>query len=132
MTTQHIIVADADANTRQALVALITSIMPSAAVTACADGRDALRAFDAHGAVLVLTAYRMRRMNGITLIATLRARTAPPRIVMLSGYARIAQTAIAAGADAFLEKPVTHGQLAVCLSKVLGVIGDSVGGETGG
>lgn len=71
---------------------------------------------------LVLLDLFMPRMDGFEVCRYLRADplTARTRILVLSGYKSFRENALAAGADAFLEKPVPEEGLLTYLKRLLG------------
>ncbi len=71
---------------------------------------------------LVLLDLFMPRMDGFEVCRYLRADplTARIKILVLSGYKAFQQNALAAGADAFLEKPVPEEVLLEHLERLLG------------
>jgi CheY-like chemotaxis protein len=74
-------------------------------VITASNGHQALEIFAEHKFDLVITDYKMPKMNGIELIAALRERTPNVRIVMLSGFAdALGLTAQSTGADGVVQK----------------------------
>ncbi|HEV2201919.1 MAG TPA: response regulator [Bryobacteraceae bacterium] len=68
-------------------------------------GVDALEQFAAHRFDLVVTDYRMPRMDGLELIGRLRAQAPSLPIVLLSGFAEtLGMSEASTGADVVLQK----------------------------
>ena len=94
--------------------------------TIAASGVDeALLAFNEQSAVdrpieLVLTDLTMPDRDGIDLIRDLRARGFEGPLVLITGFGDAsAATAIEAGADRILRKPISREDLGVCLRCLL-------------
>jgi CheY-like chemotaxis protein len=86
-------------------------------VAEAADGREALSLLQRTPVDVVLTDLLMPSMDGVGLITAIRQRlTRPPRIIAMTGSARVDRTttteeAVAMGAEAVLIKPFTRDQL---------------------
>jgi DNA-binding response OmpR family regulator len=82
-------------------------------VSAAGSVNDALAVFDAETFDLVITDLKMPRVTGLDLLRALRERSAPPRVIVLSGHGaesnKIEATAL--GAAACLAKPVDADRL---------------------
>ena len=89
------------------------------------DGQAALELLtDAHHPAieppdLILTDCQMPRLDGISLVRQLRARGDDTPVIMLSGQqdARVIDTALAAGVNCFLPKPLSTASLQDALSQ---------------
>ena len=92
-----------------------------AEVREAANGAEALRAFEAAPADLVLMDQSMPGMSGLALLAGLRARSATVRLIMLTGHSApsLAEDARRAGADAVLVKPVAPRALMEAVNAVM-------------
>lgn len=91
----------------------------------CEDGHAALEAIDAGAAFqLALVDIRMPRMDGLSLVRTLRARADADQlpVVVMSAYndAQQEHEVIEAGADGFLSKPFTLSQLSSTIERAIG------------
>jgi PAS domain S-box-containing protein len=108
-----ILVADDNADMRDYLTRLLRSA--GHRVVAVADGRSALEAARAHAPELVVSDVMMPGLDGLELVAALRAepRTAGTPVLLLS--ARAGQEAsiegLEAGADDYLVKPFSSAEL---------------------
>ena len=75
-------------------------------------GGDALEQFSAHKFDMVVTDYKMPRMDGLELIVRLRAQSPNLPIVLISGYAdALGMSETSTGADVVIQKSsheVTH------------------------
>jgi CheY-like chemotaxis protein len=81
------------------------------AAIAATDGAEALQKFKADPPQLVITDIYMAGMDGLELIRSLRRLDTTTPIIAISGDSRrydILKMARKLGADATLEKPVTH------------------------
>jgi DNA-binding response OmpR family regulator len=82
------------------------------------DGQLGLDAFLADPADLVISDNRMPQMSGMDLLQALRSCSAVP-FIMLSAESGVAQRALAAGASAFLGKPVALADLRAAIRSAL-------------
>jgi two-component system response regulator HydG len=71
------------------------------------DGVDALEKIESKGYDLVVTDIQMPRMDGLELLAKIRQRAAPPKVILITahGSERHAVAAIQAGAFDYFRKP---------------------------
>jgi anti-anti-sigma factor len=111
-TAGRVLVADDNADMRAYVVRLLA---PRYAVRAVADGRQALEAALADPPDLVVSDVMMPELDGVELLAALRAdaRTARVPVVLLSARAgeEAAVEGLAAGADDYLVKPFSAQEL---------------------
>lgn len=109
---QRVLVVDDAANLRELLTVLLEAEDDFEVVGTAGDGRQALDAADRLEPDVVLLDLAMPVMDGLQALPTLRARLPQARIVIFSGFEQeaLAHEAIAAGADAYIEKgaSVTH------------------------
>jgi PAS domain S-box-containing protein len=88
-------------------------------VVSAADGEEAIAAFEAEGADLLLTDLAMPGMNGVTLIAKLQEQLPGLPAILMTGYAGDASTVSEDGPYRLLFKPVTitklHAEINECL-----------------
>ncbi len=106
MTSPYRIIIAHDAPVFQSfLLRLIQMCYPTATVSICMHGLEALRTFEQEGADLLLTDYHMPHMDGPTLIRTLRARHVVIPIIGISGEPVNEHELRQVGADAFLCVP---------------------------
>ena len=74
-------------------------------ITGASSGAAALEEFDAHKFDLVVTDYKMPRMNGIELIAKLRELSPELPIVLISGFVdALGLSEASTGADVVIQK----------------------------
>jgi len=89
------------------------------------NGEEGLAAIDADPATdLVLLDINMPVMDGLTMLAQLRARHSPQRAIIVSAYGDMAnlRTAMNRGAYDFVTKPVDLGDLEITIRKTLAEI----------
>ncbi len=98
------VVAEDDVDLRFILDHLLSEAFPLAEVAVFANGRDALRDFDRHGADLVVSNHSMPVMDGPTFVRRLRKRSAELPILMVSDSPEARQEGAAAGINRFLDK----------------------------
>ncbi|MFE4860714.1 SpoIIE family protein phosphatase [Streptomyces sp. NPDC056670] len=109
----HVLIADDNADMREYLIRLLSGA--GYRVSSVSDGRQALRAIRAKAFDLVISDVMMPHMDGLALVAALRAdsRTASVPVLLLS--ARAGQEAsiegLRAGADDYLVKPFAAAEL---------------------
>jgi DNA-binding NarL/FixJ family response regulator len=110
----RVVVADDQTAVREGLVVLLDLLDDVEVVGAAADGEEAVRLVDEHGADVVLMDLRMPRLDGVA--ATQRIRTQHPetQVVVLTTYAEDADilTALGAGALGYLTKDAGRAQIA--------------------
>lgn len=80
-------------------------------VNDCGDGMSALDAATKNDFRVIITDYRMPNMNGAVVTARLRARF-PASIIIGTSLDDRRKDFLAAGADAFLQKPYEYAELA--------------------
>ena len=97
-------VAEDDADLRFILEHLLSRAFPLAEVAVFANGREALRDFDRHGADLVVSNHSMPVMDGPTFVRRLRERSLDLPILMVSDSPEARQEGAAAGINRFLDK----------------------------
>jgi DNA-binding NarL/FixJ family response regulator len=86
------------------------------------NGDEAVKLAEKHQPDLVLLDVSMPVKDGLEALPDIRSVSPNAKVVMLSGFeaSRLASTAIASGASAYLEKGIPPGQLVTELLKVLG------------
>jgi len=123
----NVIYIDDDAANRAVMKALLaTAGLP---MTEAPDALAGLEALDRGSYDLVLMDLRMPQMNGLTAIRQLRARTGekgrmPVVVVTADLTPGVQELCEAAGADAFLAKPVALDKLFRALGSVLAAKGN--------
>ena len=113
------VVAEDDADLRFILDHVLSEGFPLAEVAVFANGRDALRDFDQHGADLVVSNHSMPLMDGPTFVRHLRERSAALPILMVSDSPEARREGIAAGIDCFLHKTEIMARLAPAIRSLL-------------
>ena len=118
---RRILVVDDMADSRELLRALLAPL--GFQVLEAADAAAAQPLLAAGAADLVLLDWHMPGLDGLALTRWLRGQAglAQPRVVVLtaSAFEEEKQSALAAGADAFLRKPVQSEQLYALLARLL-------------
>ncbi len=78
-------------------------------ITTALEGQEALERFGKDKFELVITDYKMPRMNGLELIRRIRERSQTVPIILISGYAdALGMTEENTGADAVIAKSATE------------------------
>ena len=89
------------------------------------NGTDALQAIKKQPVHLVVSDYNMPGMNGLELLKALRsdAKTAKVGFILVTGSPdqSLIDKGRQLGMNNYLKKPFNHGDLMVCISRVLGV-----------
>ncbi|MCD4830001.1 MAG: sigma-54 dependent transcriptional regulator [Candidatus Cloacimonetes bacterium] len=89
-------------------------------VTACADGREALRELEKRDYPLVITDIYMPHVDGMELLREIRQRTPLTLVVLITGHGDVknAVEAMSLGAYDYLLKPVDVRELSVLLDRI--------------
>jgi len=90
-------------------------------VRAYGSGKDVLSDPLTRDARALLSDYKMPDVDGLTLIAALRASGWPGRAIMITGYphAELTAQALAAGFESVLEKPVSETALLLAVDRLM-------------
>ncbi len=106
-----ILVADDNDDTRMMFRTLLTN--KGYRVVEAADGEEAVEMTSRENPGLVLLDLGLPRMNGLTVIRRLRdeIKLANVPVVVITGYDKHFNTAVAAGCDDYLLKPVDFARL---------------------
>lgn len=107
MMAQHtILIVDDEANQRLMLTQALRTNDEREIATA-ASVSEALEWLDQHTADLIITDYNMPSANGLALIAHVRQRALPARIILITAYysPELQEAAQRLGVDHFLTKP---------------------------
>lgn len=120
MPPYHVLVADDDDAIRSLLARVLVHTYPTVTVWAVKDGKEALDIYDQQQLDMVISNYNMPRLDGLSLLATLRqSRQATLPILMTSAYTTIESQARSLGVTAFLVKPFSISQLTALLKMLL-------------
>ncbi len=114
---RRILVCDDEADIRESLRTLLTE--EGYEVTAVSSGVNAVSEAPDHDAILL--DIKMPGQDGLDTLAKIRARGISTPVVMISGHGdvRTAMDAVRAGADDFLEKPLSGEHVLNALRRVL-------------
>jgi DNA-binding NarL/FixJ family response regulator len=117
---ERVLVVDDAANLRELLTVLLDVEDDFEVVGTAADGVQALARADALEPDIVLLDLAMPVMDGLQALPALRARLPQARIVIFSGFEHeaLAREALAAGADAYIEKGTSVMQLVARLRQL--------------
>jgi CheY-like chemotaxis protein len=115
----HVIIADDDAAIRSLVARIVVRTYDPVAISAVADGLDALIIYQQQGADLVITNHEMPVLSGLSLTERLRVLSATLPIIMISASPSVEPLARAVGVTAFLVKPFLITQLVQVLTSVL-------------
>lgn len=119
MTHPKILIAEDEAASRAGLQELLSGW--GYEVTAAADGQEAVEKASDLQPSLIIADLVMPKMDGITLLRTLKTEAILPSLIILTGHGTI-ETAVQAmreGAYDYLTKPVDIGRLHVLVEKAL-------------
>lgn len=107
MAQQTILIVDDEANQRLMLMQALRTDEDRVIATA-ASVSEALAWLDSHSADLIITDYNMPVSNGLMLIAQVRQRALPTRIILITAYSspEVQEAARQLAVDHFLTKPV--------------------------
>lgn len=116
---KSILLADDDDAVRTSLAAMLRRGAWN--VTEASDGAEACRLFREHRTDIVLTDLMMPRLDGLGVLAEIRALDPAVPIVMLTGFATIdrCREALKSGATDFVTKPCQSAELERVLNRLL-------------
>ncbi|MEI7769327.1 MAG: response regulator [Chloroflexales bacterium] len=114
----RVLIVEDEASVRDFLCRAVAHLIPGADVVGQPNGQLGLDDFLASPADLVISDNRMPQMSGIDLLQALREVSAVP-FIMFSAELGIESRAMAAGASAYLSKPVTLSDLQAAISSAL-------------
>ena len=100
----RILVADNQPKVRQALRVLLEQQPGLEVVGEVSDGKDLFAQVEAARADLVLLHWRLRGWSGDDSLPDLRETHPDLAVIVLSGHPEVEETALMAGADAFVSK----------------------------
>ena len=126
---ERVLVVDDAANLRELLTVLLDVEDDFEVVGTAADGVQALDRADELEPDIVLLDLAMPVMDGLQALPALRARLPRARIVIFSGFEHeaLAREALAAGADAYIEKGTSVMQLVARLRELRTSAGEDTG-----
>ena len=109
----RVLVVDDAANLRELLTLLLEIEDDFEVVGTASDGRQAIEAAESLRPDVVLLDLAMPVMDGLQALPSLRANLPQARIVIFSGFEHqaLAEEALSAGADAYIEKGTSVTQL---------------------
>jgi two-component system chemotaxis response regulator CheY len=114
----RVLIVEDESGVSTFLCRAVAHLIPGADVIAQPDGQLGLDAFLAQRVDLVISDNRMPYLSGMELLHALRTCSAVP-FIMLSAESGVAQRALAAGASAFLSKPVALADLRAAIHSAL-------------
>jgi two-component system response regulator AtoC len=114
---RRVLVVDDEENIRLVLKTLLKRHGYEVEVTD--SGEAALGLVDSFGPDVILTDVRMPKMNGLDLLATLKAKQHPATVIVMSAYGSVdlALEAIKAGAYDYVGKPFKPDEIVLALRK---------------
>jgi two-component system, NtrC family, response regulator AtoC len=113
----RVLVVDDDASLRYTLDAVLSDA--GLTVETCDGGASAIAAFEARGADVVLTDLAMADVDGMEVLARLRAQDPSVPVLMLTahGSERVAVAAMKAGAYDYIPKPFDPDELVMAVKR---------------
>jgi two-component system, response regulator YesN len=108
MTPRSILIVDDEANQRLMVEQALRSLAFDCLISTAASGQEALESLALHLPDLIITDYHMPNMNGLDLIARVRERHIPSRIILITAYSspELYDAAQRLQVDHYLTKPV--------------------------
>lgn len=114
----RILIVDDQLRARQSLKALLATKFPLAEVYEAADGVEAIRCVKESDPDIVLMDARMPEMDGVEATRLIKTKWQHVNVIVLSMYAEYQETALAAGADAFVSKGEPPEELLMMLAAI--------------
>ena len=117
----RVVIADDHAIIREGLRSLISSAKDFEIVGEAEDGRQAMESVETLKPDLVLTDLSMPEMDGIDLIKAVKKRSPQTKVVALTVHRgeEYILAALKAGADAYILKDASYGELMMAIRSVL-------------
>src|SRR5882757_1377742 len=114
---RRVLVVDDEENIRLVLKTLLKR--HGYEVEVADSGESALTLVDSFGPDVILTDVRMPKMNGLDLLATLKAKQNPATVIVMSAYGSVdlALEAMKAGAYDYVGKPFKPDEIVLALRK---------------
>jgi CheY-like chemotaxis protein len=108
MTPPSILIVDDEANQRLMVEQALRALAFDWTISTAASGQEALDSLAQHMPDLIITDYHMPSMNGLELIARVRERHIPSRIILITAYSSpdLYDAAQRLHVDHYLTKPV--------------------------
>jgi CheY-like chemotaxis protein len=108
MTPRTILIVDDEANQRLMVEQALRALAFDWTISTAASGQEALEALALREPDLIITDYHMPAMNGLELIAEVRERDIPSRIILITAYSspELYDAAQRLHVDHYLTKPV--------------------------
>jgi CheY-like chemotaxis protein len=108
MTVRSILIVDDEANQRLMVEQALRALADDWLISTAASGQEALEALALRTPDLIITDYHMPAMNGLELIARVRERHIPSRIILITAYSspELYDAAQQLAVDHYLTKPV--------------------------
>jgi CheY-like chemotaxis protein len=108
-----ILVAEGDPALRDLIALAVSRVSPASTVITAADGLTALELADLHRPELLLVDVLLPELSGLEVLRRLKkqGQSAPAIAISGLGFREVVQQAVAAGARAFMVKPVDMGLL---------------------
>ena len=108
MTPRSILIVDDEANQRLMVEQALRSLAFDCLISTAASGQEALESLALHLPDLIITDYHMPNMNGLDLIARVRERHSPSRIILITAYSspELYDAAQRLQVDHYLTNPV--------------------------
>ena len=108
MTPHSILIVDDEANQRLMVEQALRALAFDWTISTAASGQEALDSLELHQPDLIITDYHMPIMNGLELIARVRERQIPSRIILITAYSspELYDAAQKLRVDHYLTKPV--------------------------
>ena len=108
MTPRRILIVDDEANQRLMVEQALRALPFNWTISTAASGQEALDSLTQHPPDLIITDYHMPIMNGLELIARVRERQIPSRIILITAYSspELYDAAQKLRVDHYLTKPV--------------------------
>ncbi len=115
-----VLIVDDDEKTRQLMIDTLSALGYNA--FGAKDGEEALNLLDQQKMDLVITDIKMPKMNGFSLLESIKAKDSNLPVLLITGYNfnYTMEQALQKGADGFLAKPFRIGKIEEAMESLLG------------
>jgi len=125
-----VLIVDDEEKTRQLMIETLSALGYS--TFGARDGEEALSILEQQKMDLVITDIKMPKMNGLSLLESIKAKETSLPVLLITGYNfnYTMEQALQKGADGFLAKPFRIGKIEEAIENLLGTKKQETGKKT--